>query len=801
MVARVTLEIALRKEFDYAIPPDLAPRVDIGTRVKVPFGPRQVNGVVTAVLDESTHTNLRPIAKIVGAPSLITPKVLQLARWIASYYCCAPEIALKSVLPDAVRKDDASFRERLFVRLAPPRVETPKLTKRQQDLLNVIEEWRELPLQRLLTLTGATPATVRKLEDKGLITIAPQVDERDPYAKEEILPTQPISLNPEQSRALEKVIRVMNMTKQRMTDEKTGTSNGPVSLSPSLPFSPASSVLLLHGVTGSGKTEVYLQAIAHALEQGKGAIVLVPEISLTPQTVERFKARFSTGPLRTLVAVLHSHLSAGERHDEWHKIRQGRARIVIGARSAIFAPVDPLGLIIVDEEHEHSYKQEESPRYHARDVAVVRGQMENAVVVLGSATPSMESYHNAQRGKYELLDLPTRVDDQKMPIVRVIDMRNEGRKQKGTPIFSTDLKEAITRRLEKREQTILFLNRRGYSTSLQCPQCGYVAQCPNCSVSLTFHRRAAMLLCHICGHSAEAPRACPEPKCRNAAIRYSGLGTEKVEDTLAKLFPHARVTRMDSDTLKKKEDYRRILGDFRAGKIDILVGTQMIAKGLHFPNVTLVGIIYADLSLHMPDFRAGERTFQLLTQVAGRAGRGDVEGEVFVQAFTPFHPAIQYARRHDYTGFYEQEIEFREQLKYPPLSRIALLTLRGRNEDKVRLSAEHVRSEFEKLLQSGDNKNAAVLHSGTGTLAPIGGEGRGEGATHQRPKASSIPDLMIAGPAPAPLARAESYYRYQIMLRTRAMTKLSRAIAQLQETLTLPDDILMAVDIDPVDLA
>ncbi len=778
MVARVTLEIALRKEFDYAIPPELAARVDIGTRVKVPFGPRQVNGVVTEVVEESTHTNLRAIVKIIGAQSLVTPQVLKLARWIADYYCCAPEIALKSVLPDAVRKEDARFKERLFVRLNPVRGEMPRLTKRQQDILHVIEEWRELPLQRLLILTGATPATIRKLEDKALIAIAPEVDERDPYAKEEILPTLPLTLNAEQATALGKIRDAID-EKARQGDKGTSRQGDKAAIhGNSIPLSPSllvsQSTFLLHGVTGSGKTEVYLQAIAHTLDQGKGAIVLVPEISLTPQTVERFKSRFSSGPLRTLVAVLHSHLSAGERHDEWHKIRQGRARIVIGARSAIFAPVEPLGLIIVDEEHEHSYKQEESPRYHARDVAVVRGQMEGAVVVLGSATPSMESFYNAKRGKYELLELTLRVDDQKMPVVRVVDMRSEGRKQKGVPIFSTQLKEAITQRLEKNEQTILFLNRRGYSTSLLCPQCGYVAECPNCSVSLTFHRRAAKLLCHICGHSAPAPTVCPEPKCRSAAIRYSGLGTEKVEDTLAKLFPHARITRMDSDTLKKKDDYRRILGDFRLGKIDILVGTQMIAKGLHFPNVTLVGIIYADLSLHMPDFRAGERTFQLLTQVAGRAGRGDVEGEVFVQAFTPFHPAIQYARRHDFIGFYEQEIEFREQLKYPPVARIALLTLRGRNEEKVRLSAAHVRSELEKLLA---------------------GPSQGEKGTN------GLGDLVIAGPAPAPLARAETFYRYQLMLRTRAMTKLSRAIAEMQETLALPDDVLIAVDIDPVDLA
>ena len=462
----------------------------------------------------------------------------------------------------------------------------------------------------------------------------------------------------------------------------------------------SSHVFLLHGVTGSGKTEIYLQALAHALEQGKGAIVLVPEISLTPQTVERFKARFSSGKLQTLVAVLHSHLSTGERHDEWHKIRQGRARIVIGARSAIFAPVEPLGLIIVDEEHEHTYKQEEAPRYHARDVAIMRGQMEGAVVVLGSATPSLESYYNCKKGKYTLLELPERVDNQKMPHVRVVDMRQAAYKEKGPPIFSPQLKEAITQRLERGEQTILFLNRRGYSTALQCPKCGYVAQCPNCSLALTYHRIEQKLSCHICGHNEKVPSVCPNPKCKNPAIRYAGTGTQKVEELLGKLFPTARVRRMDADTMKRKDDYRKTLGDFRAGKIDILVGTQMIAKGLHFPNVTLVGIIYADLALHQPDFRAGERTFQLLTQVAGRAGRGDVEGEVFVQAFAPFHPAIQYARRHDFTGFYEQEMEFREQLKYPPLSRVALLTLKGRNEDKVKFSAEHLKRELEKYLGS-----------------------------------------------------------------------------------------------------
>ena len=1094
MVARVTLEIALRKEFDYVIPSELAGEIEMGSRVKVPFGPRQVFGIVTALLDESetTHTNLRAITKVVGTPGLVTPKVLRLARWIGEYYCCPPEIALKSVLPEAVRHEEQGWRERLFVRLTPRTGDLPKLTKRQQEVWAIIEQQRELPMQRLLELCGCTPETVRRLEDKGLVTIAPEISERDPYANEHILPTQHLTLNAEQAKALdaikaamdraagvppagltaretapsrplpaappcrqdagstlspffckdaetekyegwlphwrqanklyfvtfrlndsvaqvqleawrgekriwlshhpqpwtskvwadyherftekmeslldagygscvlarpevgamvEKSLRFFDGARYRLADfvimpnhvhallqpsgehdlasilhswksytakqanallgltgafwrdeyfdhivrseaqygwfclylrqnpvkarlaegrfrlgcgtfsledatvllaaggppakpapsQTASSCSSPAGLSgalcrqdagstlqpqraagvppagltpwetaPSrpLPSAPpcrqdAGSTFLLHGVTGRGKTEVYLQALAHALENGKGGIVLVPEISLTPQTVERFKARFSSGPLQTLVAVLHSHLSAGERHDEWQKVRQGRARIVIGARSAIFAPVDPLGLIIVDEEHEHSYKQEEAPRYHARDVAVVRGQMEGAVVVLGSATPSLESFYNVQRCKYGLLELLARADDKKMPLVRVVDMRQAGKADKGTPIFSPQLKEAITQRLERKEQTILFLNRRGYSTSLQCPQCGYVAECPNCSVALTYHRQAQKLLCHICGFFSPSPKVCPNDKCRNPAIRYAGLGTQKVEDTLKRLFPQANVQRMDSDVLKRKEDYRRILGDFRAGKIDILLGTQMIAKGLHFPNVTLVGIIYADLSLHMPDFRAGERTFQLLTQVSGRAGRGDVEGEVFIQAFTPFHPAIQYARRHDFAGFYEQEIEFRDQLKYPPLARVALLTLKGRNEEKVKFSAEHLRKELEKEVSESAKGRKGEPANDAPELALSGPAPVAVSPSPRLPDSAPAPfaDLIIAGPAPAPLARAETFYRYQLMLRTKQMSKLSHLLAKFTATLALPEDVTLSIDIDPVNLA
>ncbi|HEV2391634.1 MAG TPA: primosomal protein N' [Verrucomicrobiae bacterium] len=752
MIARVTLEVALRKEFDYLVPPELEDSIELGSRVQVPFGPRKVLGCVTGLAEESDQSRLKPVLKVLGAQSLVTPKILKLARWIGEYYCCAPETALKSVLPQAVRQEEAGWRERLYVSALAQAGELPKLPKRQKEVWEFIEQGRELPVQEVLKHFHTTAATLRRLEDRGLVAIAPQISERDPYAREHILPSQSLPLNPAQAKALEAIVT-------RMEGERV--ANGLEPKANEKAQSP--SVFLLHGVTGSGKTEVYLQALAHALARGQGAIVLVPEISLTPQTVERFKARFSSGRQQTLVAVLHSHLSSGERHDEWHKIRQGRARIVIGARSAIFAPVDPLGLIIVDEEHEQSYKQEEAPRYQARDLAILRGQMEGAAVVLGSATPSLESYHNCLRGKYRLLELLERADNKTMPLVRIVDMRQTIRRAESIPILSPQLKEAITQRLEKKEQVILFLNRRGYATSLQCLQCGYVANCPNCSLTLTYHRQEARLCCHLCGHVEPVPPVCPSPGCGNPAIRYAGLGTQKVEDVLLKLFPHARTVRMDADALKRKEDYRRILGDFRAGKIDILLGTQMIAKGLHFPNVTLVGIIYADLALHRPDFRAGERTFQLLTQVAGRAGRGEVEGEVFVQAFTPFHPAIQFARRHDFTGFYEQEIEFRQQLSYPPFSRIALLTLKGRNEDKVKFSADHLKGELEKRL-------------------------------------AGFKDLIMAGPAPAPLLRAEAFYRYQVMLRTRRMSALSSQLAQFMQKLALPEGVSLIVDIDPVEL-
>lgn len=515
-------------------------------------------------------------------------------------------------------------------------------------------------------------------------------------------------------------------------------------------------------MTGSGKTEVYLQAIARVLEHGRTALVLVPEISLTPQTIERFKARFSS--IKDRIAVLHSHLSDGERHDEWFKIHEDRAEIVIGARSAIFAPLERLGLIIVDEEHEPSYKQDETPRYHARDLAVVRGRLEGCAVLLGSATPSLESFENACRGKYELLRMTRRTDNKTLPLIRVVDLRLERRKKgpaasSGVGILSERLAAAIADRLEKREQTILFLNRRGFSTSLSCLSCGAAVQCADCSVPMTLHKKENRLVCHICGARRLPPAKCPE--CGDPSIKYAGFGTERVETVVREAFPQARIARVDTDTMQRKNQLRDTLRDFRSQKLDLLIGTQMIAKGLDFPNVTLVGVLNADLALNLPDFRAAERTFQLLTQVAGRAGRGEVKGEVFIQTFTPHSPAIQFARHNDFEGFAQQELEQRQQFRYPPFTHVVLISSRGEHQ---------ARAEF--ALQTLCRR----LHEG-------------------------LPEEVILGePVPSPLSKAHGQYRFQLLLRSARVRALARHIQRVIRGTTLPADVTVVWDVDPVQL-
>ncbi|MEY2526097.1 MAG: hypothetical protein QOE73_868, partial [Verrucomicrobiota bacterium] len=604
---------------------------------------------------------------------------------------------------------------------------------RQAELLEAISKL-EAPVlaAELLRKTALDNQTLRALVKRGLAELREGAVPRDPHGDEQFVATGNLEMNAEQTLALKEI---------------TDALASPESAKP----------ILLHGVTGSGKTEVYLQGIRAALERGRSAIVLVPEISLTPQTVERFKGRFAEA--QDAVAVLHSHLSEGERHDEWHKIHSGRARIVIGARSAVFAPLKNLGLIIVDEEHESTYKQEEAPRYHARDVAVVRAKIEQCVVVLGTATPSLESYHNATTGKYKLATLTQRVDKQQMPLMRIVDLRQERRKEKAAAILSEKLRSAISVRLEKREQTILFLNRRGFSTSLLCSECGKARDCPNCSVALTFHRHAARLSCHLCGHTAAVPKKCPE--CGKDALIYAGFGTEKVESNVSQIFPSAVVRRMDADSMTRKDAYRETLRNFRAGKIDILVGTQMIAKGLHFPNVTLVGIINADLALHMPDFRAGERTFQLLTQVAGRAGRGETPGEVFVQTYTPFSPSIQFARHHDFAGYFQQELEFRERCDFPPFKHAVLITIRSAHEERAKFSAETLARRLKEALGS---------------------------------------EFILGDPTPAPLEKLQGQFRFHILIRGEAIVRLSRLVRETLDKLPFPEDVAVAVDVDPYQL-
>src|SRR3984893_12863148 len=651
---RVVIDRAIYRELDYLVPETLVERVDVGSRLRVPFRDKTALATVVALLDQSDASGIRPIEAVVGESPILSPPLLELGKWMSTYYCCPIATVMRSLLPQAVRRAEVGWKKQLFVQPAR-KIEIDEVAQlrrrapRQAELLAAIAHL-DGPVRaaEFLRKVAMDNQTLRALVKRGFAELREEAVERDPHSEEQFIATTNLELNAEQRIALEMIAKAVA---------------APESAQP----------ILLHGVTGSGKTEIYLQAIATAVANGRSAIVLVPEIALTPQTVERFKGRFANVP--DAVAVLHSHLSVGERHDEWHKIHSGRARIVIGARSAVFAPLKNLGLIIVDEEHETTYKQEEAPRYHARDVAVVRAKMEKCAVVLGSATPSLESYHNAITGKYKLDTLTQRVDEQKMPLMRIVDLRQERRKEKAAAILSEKLRAAITARLEKREQTILFLNRRGFSTSLLCSNCGEARDCPNCSVALTFHRGAARLSCHLCGHTAAVPKKCPA--CSQDALIYAGFGTEKVEANVTQIFPKATVRRMDADSMSRKDAYRETLQAFRSGKIDILVGTQMIAKGLHFPNVTLVGIINADLALHMPDFRAGERTFQLLTQVAGRAGRGETPGEVFVQTYTPFSPSIQFARHHDFGGYFQQELEFRERCDFPPFKHAVLITVRS----------------------------------------------------------------------------------------------------------------------------
>jgi len=737
--AQVILDRSTGKVLDYEVPAGWEQRVAEGSRVRVPLRNRQVLATVVAVAETTNARGVRPITAVMDERPQLTPVLMRLASWMAEYYACDEQDALRCMLPRAVRETGHAPLQRKFASSArsvgPEEIDALRQRAPRQAAAVEFVQNAGVPVAVavLCAETGAGDATIKTLARRGLLEITTEAVRRAPRGADEFVASTPPELSDEQQRALDAIRPAL----------RDPASHRPI---------------VLKGITGSGKTEVYLRAIAEVLEAGGTALVLVPEISLTPQTVERFASRFT--PLGVEVAVLHSHLSEGERHDEWHRVRDGKARIVIGARGAVFAPLAKLGLIVVDEEHDTSYKQDEAPRYHARDLAVVRGKMEPCAVLLGSATPSLESFENCRSGKYDLLELNHRHDGCTLPVFRVVDMRLRSRDgEHNNQFLSPKLCGAIEARLAASQQTILFLNRRGFFTVLACKACGKVVQCPHCSVSLALHRAEDAARCHLCGHAQAPPRRCPE--CKDPQIAFSGVGTEKVEAAVRAVFPKARVARMDSDTMTRKNAYHETLGAFRSRKIDILVGTQMIAKGLHFPGVTLVGIISADSALHLPDFRAAERTFQLLVQVAGRAGRGDAAGEVIVQTFTPFHPSLQFAKAHDFDGFAAQELEMRKSFGQPPFSHLVLLTVRADTEQKAEFTAR--------------------------TLA-------------QALTAAVPPSIMISPSAPAPLARVRGMYRHQVVARGNRVRVLTAAVREVLAALKLPKDTHIAVDVDPVAL-
>jgi primosomal protein N' (replication factor Y) len=733
------------KLLHYRVPEALHASVAVGSLVRVPIRGAFTLGIVGEIGPPKNFPleKLKPIAGVLHDFPALTPDLIGLAHWMAAYYAAPLDGVIETMLPAAVRSAARQKQEKL---LAPARrpdaAELAALEKRapqQARLLAFLaQQFRPQAKSLVLSRLGLTAAVAAALVKRGLAREETRRVERTAYADDwgagEPVAAQPHALTAEQQTAAD----ALNAT---LAEENFG-------------------VTLLHGVTGSGKTEVYLRAIDTALRAGGGVIFLVPEVALTPQTVARLRGRLAAIAPGHQVVVWHSHLSDGERLDGWHALATGAARVVVGARSAIFAPVDKLRLVIVDEEHEPAYKQDETPRYHGRDTAVMRAKLAGAHCLLGSATPSLESFANAQAGKYALLRLTRRVDDRQLPHIDVVDMRHEVVRARAVTALSRRLVEAMRDRLEKREQTILFINRRGYSRALQCRKCGETVECAHCSVAMTYHRTDETLRCHLCGDQRPAPARCP--KCAAPDIRWPGIGTQRVEETVRAVLPRARVERMDTDTMGKKNLFRQRLSEFRAGKIDVLVGTQMIGKGLDFPNVTLVGLVDADLSMHVPDFRATERTFQLLVQVAGRAGRGDRAGEVVVQTFTPQAAAVQFSRHADYDGFAAEELAVRRRFGYPPARHLIQHLFRGPNPDKLRFFSEQWARLVEKELGNR---------------------------------------VELRGPSPSPVEKIKDAYRWQLWYFTTSVTKVVADLARLRAGFAWPDDITQMLDVDPANLA
>lgn len=719
-VVDIAVPVSTPKTFHYLAINELKSSLVIGSRVLVPFGSRRVTGTVVGFPEGSDQKGLKMIIEVLG--DRLSPDLIKLARWMADYYLHPLGLSIETMVPRALGTSKVKKKKYLGL-LSGDHDVTAVRGPKQGELLLLLCDRQVIPWEEL---DGFSTATIKALCDKGMAEIIEKAAE-EAAGPGEFIADSPPKLMPEQREAVRRI----------GASAATGTFE----------------VFLLHGVTGSGKTEVYLHCIAALAGESKGAIVLVPEIALTPQLLGRFRKRFGNR-----VAVLHSGLTDRERANEYRRIGGGLVDVAIGARSAVFAPFPSLGLVVVDEEHEHSYKQDEGLRYHARDVAVMRTKFQNAVCVLGSATPSLESFYNAKAGKYCLLTIANRVDHRPMPAVEIVDVKILPKPL----VYSPALIAAVQQRLDKKEQTLLLLNRRGFSSVLICGDCGKVIQCPSCSVSLTFHKSVRKLKCHYCDFHMPPPAVCPV--CNGINLKPLGTGTQKVEEEVAALFPSAVVARMDSDNTRGRDAYDRLLGQVDRGEIDILLGTQMIAKGHDFPAVTLVGAVDADVGLNLPDFRSAEKTFQLITQAAGRSGRGSVAGEVIIQTMNPGHYSLRHSMTHDYEGFYREEISYRSELGYPPVRRIIKIEVKSSQEKTAAEAAIMARDRIRCLLKGKET--------------------------------------TLLGPAPSPIAKVRGKHRFQMLLLSPKRETLRVLATEARKAVEekYGRKVQVIVDVDPVNL-
>jgi len=734
MVARLVFNRPLDSEFDYLVPDELRTLLSPGQRVKAPFGKgdRLAVGYCTGIAaGTSTHKRLKTIDSIVDREPLLSDNMLKLTRWIADYYLCAWGQVLDSVVPAGVKQKAGTRLVTAFVCAEQAADGTPpRLSAKQKAVFEILASaGRPMDADELTRAADCGTAPLSALRQKGLIRAIRQREARFAIPSGPTTREPDLLLNADQKRALDTILRVQRAGRHR--------------------------TVLLHGVTGSGKTEIYIQAIREIVTYGRQAIVLVPEISLTPQTIRRFRRRFDS------VAVLHSHLSDAERHWHWQQIAAGRVQVVIGARSAVFAPTPNLGLIVIDEEHETTFKQESTPRYHARDVARQRAQLEGIPLILGSATPTLESWLRVQDRKDVMVSLPSRVEKRPLPPVIIVDVRNDPLCTRGAAIGRA-LESTIRTVLAGTGQIILFLNLRGYAPSIWCRSCGQSVKCPNCDITLTWHKDRGKALCHICEYEAVPPAFCPS--CNKAGLRYVGIGTQRLEQEVRAKFPGTTCLRMDSDSMRKRGSHDVALEEFRRGDARILLGTQMIAKGLDFPNVTLVGVVNADTILHQPDFRAAERTFQLISQVAGRTGRGARGGRVLVQTWAPEEPAIVLASKHDYATFVRHEWIHRRSMLAPPFHQFTRIIVRGPDTESTREQTRQIAALCAEAARSVDK------------------------------------GVRTVGPAPAPVARIQGHYRFHLLLAGPDGEAIREVWHRVAPQIPAHKEIEWTVDVDPINL-